>query len=227
MGYTGILGPMEENRPHSGYLKRLEAMESLHEIREDDLGLVRRAQQGDVEAVGELYTRYERKLLNYLYRFTGNREMAEDLVQETFIRAVRYLPAFRPTGSVGGWLYRIAKNLALNHLRRLKRASEVSMDEPRGLEEEEASSLAQTLADPKPGPAQEAGEADLELTVQTALMKISPVYREAMILCDIQGHTYQAAAQILGCPIDTIASRLARGRAQLAQLLGYLKGEIP
>ncbi len=191
--------------------------------------LIRRAQQGDAQAVTELYMRYQRKVLNYLYRFVGNRQTAEDLTQETFVRVVRHLPSYRPTGPVGGWIYRIARNLALNRFRHERVAPEIPLDQPLGVdaEGEEGSSPSERLADPSPGPGQEAIAADLGKTVQAALLQISPLYREAVILCDVQGYAYKEAAELLGCPIDTIASRLARGRAKLAEDLGYLKKEMP
>lgn len=188
---------------------------------------MRRAQEGDSHAVTELYVRYRRRILNFLYRLTGNREVAEDLTQETFIRVVRHLPGYRPTGSVGGWIYRIAKNVAFNWFRHKKVTAEVPLDQPFSSEEEEgALSIAERIADPGPDPAEQAARTGLEKAVQAALSEIVLPYREAVILCDIQGSSYKEAAEILGCPIDTVASRLARGRAKLAALLGHLREEI-
>lgn len=190
---------------------------------EPDQNLVRMAQRGDAAAVTELYARYHRRILNYLYRFTGSREAAEDLTQETFIRVVRNLGRYRPTGSVGGWICRIAKNLALNAIRDRKGKPEISLDETKENAEGEEMTPMDGVADTRATPAQEAGRAEAEAAVQKALQELPPVYREAVILCDIQGSSYKEAAEVLGCPIDTVASRLARGRAKLAELLGYLK----
>jgi RNA polymerase sigma-70 factor (ECF subfamily) len=79
------------------------------------------------------------------------------------------------------------------------------------------------VADTRPSPAQEAGRTEVEEAVRKALLEVPPVFREAVVLCDIQGCAYKEAAEILGCPIDTVASRLARGRAKLAELLGFLQ----
>ena len=190
-----------------------------------DQGLMFKAQQGDPSAVAELYDRYQRKMLNYLYRITGNQEVAEDMVQETFVRVVRHLHSYRPTGSVGGWIYRIARNLALNELRYRRTADQVSLDEPLPNEDGEGVDRAEVIPCPGPKPDEEANRNEVERTVQEALLKISPAYREALILCDIQGHSYKEACEILHCPIDTVASRLARGRGKLAELLGYWKKE--
>lgn len=194
---------------------------------EPDQRLVRRAQRGDTMAVSELYARYQRRILNYLYRLTGSREAAEDLTQETFIRVVRHLGGYRPTGSVAGWIYRIARNLALNGIRDRKGKEALSLDEPRENAEGEEMTPMEIVADSRPSPAQEAGRMEIEEAVQRALLQIPPVFREVVVLCDVQGCAYKEAAEILGCPIDTVASRLARGRAKLAELLEYFKEGAP
>ncbi|MEK7806413.1 MAG: sigma-70 family RNA polymerase sigma factor, partial [Chloroflexota bacterium] len=181
---------------------------------------MRRAQKGDSKAVTELYLRYQRKVLNFLYRMTGNRQVAEDLMQETFVRVVRHLQAYRPTGSVAGWIYRIAENLALNRFRHEKAAAEIPLDSPLSSEEDDELSAGEKVADSRPDPGEEAVRMEMEATVQRALSKVSLPYRETVILCDIQGYSYKEAAEMLSCPIDTVASRLARGRSKLAELLG-------
>lgn len=184
--------------------------------------------EGDEKAVAILYGRYRRKMVNYLYRLSGDRATAEDLTQETFLRVVRHLPSYRPTGSVGGWIYRIARNLAFNRLRDTRRLEEVSLEEsPSGVDPEEGLERKDLIADPAPGPSEEANRLEIGERLQEALLKIPPVYREVLVLCDVQGYGYKEAAEILHCSINTVASRLARGRGRMAQLLGYLRGEAP
>ena len=189
-----------------------------------DSDLIRRAQEGDAQALQALYQRYWRKILNYLYRFTGNRSMAEDLTQDTFFQVVKYLPTYRPIGSVGGWIYRIARNVALHAIRHQSVIKEVSLDEPLELEEGSVN-RADVVASTGPQPDENVGKMEIAELVQRTLLKVTPSYREVLILCDIEGYSYQSAADLLNCPINTIASRLARGRAQLAELLGYLRKE--
>ena len=189
-----------------------------------DSDLIRRAQEGDQQALQALYQRYWRRILNYLYRFTGNRSMAEDLTQDTFFQVVRYLPRYRPIGSVGGWIYRIARNVALHSIRHRALIKEVSLDEPLELEEGSVN-RADVVPSTDPKPDEAVGKLEIAELVQQTLLKVAPVYREVLILCDIEGYSYQSAADLLHCPINTIASRLARGRAQLAELLGYLRKE--
>lgn len=190
----------------------------------DDQALMRLAQRGDQRAVTVLYTRYRRRILNYLYRFTGERASAEDLTQETFVRVVQHLSSYRPTGSLAGWIYRIAGNLALNSLRQKKRLKEFSLDEPLQLEEDSVDRK-ETIASRGLQPDEEAVQSEKEVLIQAALLKVSARYREALILCDMEGYQYHEAAEMLKCSINTVASRLARGRVQLAELLGYLNNK--
>ena len=223
--------PREEKEASSGYSKWGEPppVESGG-LPESDAQLMHLAQRGDPKAITALYLRYRRKVLNYLYRLTGNRHVAEEMTQETFLRVVKHLPSYRPTGSVGGWIFRIAKNLALNSFRDRKGVREISLEESltgQGLEEgHEGLCREEVIADGKLGPAEAVNRKEVERQVQEALLKVTPVFREVLILCDIQGYAYREAAEILKCSINTIASRLARGRAKMAELLGYLKKEI-
>lgn len=213
---------MEEKEDLSGY-SQSEGNLGPRVSPPDDHHLMRMAQRGDAQAVTVLYTRYRRKILNYLYRFTGNRASAEDLTQETFIRVVQHVNSYRPTGSVAGWIYRIAENLALNAIRGRKGISEFSLDEPLQLAEDSVDRK-ETIADDSLQPDEEAVQSEKEALIQAALLKVSAKYREVLILCDLEGYRYHEAAQMLRCSINTVASRLARGRAQMAELLGYLKG---
>lgn len=223
---------MEEKEECPGYLNRREKTEGPEPLKagpegeaQADRELMRRAQKGDQGALSALYTKYRRKVLNYAYRFTGNRASAEELTQETFLRVFQNLHRYRPTGSVAGWIYRIAGNLSLNTLRSRRKAHEVSLDEPLTLGDEGSVDRQEAIAHPGLAPDEEAVRSEREGAVQRSLMKISPRYREVVILCDIEGYPYREVAEMLHVPINTIASRLARGRAHLAELLGYLKKE--
>lgn len=216
----------KENRPREGYSPGGQSLNGSGPAELSDYQLVERAKLGSHQAVTELYTRYRLRVINHLYRFTGDRSLAEDLTQETFIRVVENLGRYKPTGSVAGWIYRIAGNLALNNIRRRKVAREVSLDEPVQFEDGSVERI-DAIANQDPSPAERVNVKEMETQVQGALAKIFPRYREAVILCDIQGYAYKDAAELLDCSINTIASRVARGRAQLAKALGYLKRERP
>lgn len=192
---------------------------------ESDHRLVQRAQRGDPDAVPLLYVRYRRKILNYLYRYTGDRSAAEELTQETFLRVVQHLHRYRPTGSVAGWIYRIASNLGSHTLRHRRQSRTISLDEPVVLDGEEAVDRAEAIPGSSSRPDEEAVQTEREVAVQRQLQHLPPQYLRAVILCDIEGYSYRETAEMLQCPINTVASRLARGRALLAKSLGYLKDE--
>lgn len=231
----GILGgAMEEKRLPRGYPSwraRTEpeprGAEAL--LQAGDEELIRLAQGGRPQAVSVLYMRYRRKVLNFTYRLTGNYAKAEEVTQETFLRVVKHLHSFRPTGSVAGWIFRIARNQALNSLRGHKGVREVSLEEPVGADDQEGREgveRGETLSDWRSGPAEEAKRRETEQRVQEALLELKPVFREVVVLCDIQGIGYKEAAELLRCSINTVASRLARGRMKLARLLGHLREEL-
>lgn len=217
---------MEEKRLRPGSSEQGRPEAPAGSVEPSDQELMALAKEGDERAVAVLYGRYRKRLVNYLYRFVGDSGTAEDLTQETFLRVVRHLPSYRPTGSVAGWIYRIARNLAFNRIRDTRRLEEVSLEEsPAGVDPEEGLEKKDLVADAGPSPAEEACRQEVGSRIQDALLKIAPVYREAVILCDVQGHAYKEAAEMLHCSINTVASRLARGRARLAELLGYLRKE--
>ena len=189
----------------------------------NDINLIERSKQGDRDAFDELYQKYKRPILNYIYRFIGNRSQAEDLTHEVFIRAYVNISKFKPFGKFSSWLYRIAGNLAKNHLRHAsydKRASTITRQTYEGAVE---FSPVDMLEDKKASPEEAAQSAEHKELVQDAINKLAPNIKEAIILCDIEGFSYEEAAKIMKCRPMTVGSRLWRGRKQLAKLLKYIK----
>ena len=189
----------------------------------NDINLIERSKQGDRDAFDELYQKYKRPILNYIYRFIGNRSQAEDLTHEVFIRAYVNISKFKPFGKFSSWLYRIAGNLAKNHLRHAsydKRASTITRQTYEGAVE---FSPVDMLEDKKASPEEAAQSAEHKVLVQDAINKLAPNIKEAIILCDIEGFSYEEAAKIMKCRPMTVGSRLWRGRKNLAKLLKYIK----
>ena len=145
------------------------------------------------------------------YRLTGNRPDAEDLTQEVFIRVFRSLSTYVP-GTFEGWLHRITTNLFLDQARRRGR---IRM-EPLG-------DAAGALPSSAEGGSPERGfeHANLDIDVQAALDALSPGFRAAVVLCDIEGLSYEEIATTLGVSLGTVRSRIHRGRAQLRTALGH------
>jgi RNA polymerase sigma factor (sigma-70 family) len=146
------------------------------------------------------------------YRLTGNSHDAEDLTQEVFVRVFRSLSTYTP-GTFEGWLHRITTNLFLDMTRRKQR---IRFE---GLAEETAARLCGT----EPTPSQAFDERHLDVDVAAAIADLSPEYRAAVVLCDIEGLSYEEIADVLGVKLGTVRSRIHRGRAQLRTALEHLR----
>lgn len=184
----------------------------------DDAELVRRCQAGDGTAWEGIVRSQTRRIYNLCYRFTGQRQEAEDLTQEVFVRMFRTLGKYDPgQGSLNVWLYRVARNLLIDHYRASRRDRMTSSID----DEESPIELTETKA-PSPHRAAELGE--LRETLQKALTRLSPELREAVILRDLQGMEYREIAQVLSIPEGTVKSRINRGRAEMARVLQRMPG---
>src|ERR1022692_1471429 len=144
------------------------------------------------------------------YRLTGNSYDAEDLTQEFFVRVFRSLASYTP-GTFEGWLHRITTNLFLDITRRRQR---IRFE---GLGEETAA----RLRGAEPTPSQAFDDRHLDFDISAALADLPPEYRAAVVLCDIEGLTYEEIADVLGVKLGTVRSRIHRGRAQLRAALEH------
>lgn len=180
--------------------------------------LVERAKRGDNRAFEALVDIYKDKIYTYVLRMLRDPAEAEDVAQDAFLRAYQSLPKFRGASSFQTWLYRIASNLVIDSVRRQKRRQDggVSLDAPMDTEEGQ---MARELADEHRGPEELAESAALQQEVAEAISQISPRLRTVLVLYDIEGMSYQEIADILGCPLGTVKSRLFNARAQLRELL--------
>ena len=165
--------------------------------------LVQRCCDGDREAQGELYARTSRRIYGLLLRMTGSEEAAADLAQETYLRAFARIKDFDARSTIATWLYRIAVNEALQHLRRLQR---------------ERGRLESVLPEVASSGAEDRHSAQLD--VAAALSALSPDDRAVLLLRYQEGLDYRRMATVLDCAEGTVASRLNRARAKLADLLG-------
>lgn len=155
-------------------------------------------------------------LFRLAYRLTANRADAEDLVQESYVRALRSLHGFTP-GSVDAWLRRIATNLFLDGARRRSR---LRFDPfPEGAEER-----VPAIGD---GPERSYEWAHLDKDVAQALAALAPDYRAAVVLCDLEGYSYEEVSETLGIKLGTVRSRIHRGRTHLRQALAHRAPRAP
>jgi RNA polymerase sigma factor (sigma-70 family) len=149
------------------------------------------------------------------YRLSGNPQDAEDLTQETFVRVFRSLADFSP-GTFEGWLHRITTNLFLDMVRRRQRIRFDALPED-----------TERLPGTAPSPEQVYSDTHLDPQVQAALDALSPEFRVAVVLCDIEGLTYEEIAATLGIKLGTVRSRIHRGRVQLREALAHLAPRRP
>jgi RNA polymerase sigma-70 factor (ECF subfamily) len=201
----------------------------MTESADADVLLVERAKRGDKHAFEMLVVKYQRRIERLISRMIRDAALVEDVAQDTFIRAYRALPQFRGESAFYTWLYRIAVNTAKKALVELKRdplVSEWALVSPG--EGEEPSRAENELTD---GETPEAVLASKEIaaTVNAAIDALSEDLRQAIVLREIEGLSYEEIADVMNCPIGTVRSRIFRAREAIAErlrpLLGTREGE--
>ena len=158
----------------------------------------------------EVVREHSARVYRLAYRLTGNQHDAEDLTQEVFVRVFRSLSSYTP-GTFEGWLHRITTNLFLDQVRRKQRIRFDALPEDAG----------DRLAGNDPGPERTWEHSHLDYDVQAALDTLAPEFRAAVVLCDIEGLSYEEIAATLDIKLGTVRSRIHRGRAQLRQSLAH------
>ena len=186
----------------------------------DDSGVVARYLEGDRSAFAELVERYQTRLLNFIYRTTGDRERAEDLVQETFIRVYRHLHRFDQTKKFSTWIYTIASNLAKNELRNRSRNPLVLFQTLRRTWDADQRPL--EWEDNTYRPDDLFRKRHLRRTVEAAVAELPEHHRTVFVLREVEGKTYEEIAEITGCNLGTVKSRLNRARNRFAQIIAPL-----
>lgn len=189
--------------------------------KESDEVLIASFQAGDLGAFNQLVGKYKHQLLNFVFRYLGDHDEADDVVQETFIRVYQKKHTYQPVARFSTWVYTIATNLAKTQLRRRKRLGLFSISSKRAEYGERDFELRDEST-----PADAAAERALRQgVIQNALMSVPEKYREVIILFEIQELSYEEICEITGLNIGTLKSRLNRGRAQLQLLLKQLHDE--
>jgi RNA polymerase sigma-70 factor (ECF subfamily) len=186
-----------------------------------DEELIAAFQQGEREAFTQLVGRYKHQLVNFVYRFVGDYDQADDVVQETFIRLYQKADAYKPVAKFSTWLYTIAANLARTALRSRSRHGMFSLHKKRT---EEGEREIEIRDDRYPADALAEGALRQEI-IQRALNQLPEQYREAVVLYDIQELSYEEICSITGMNMGTLKSRLNRGRTRLQELLKELAHE--
>src|SRR5512136_1644576 len=176
----------------------------------DEQELIRRVQQGDEWAFGQIMAHYKDRIVNYLYQFTGDYQKAVELAQETFIRVFFKAKKYKPIAPLSSWIYTIASNLAKTECRRSRRMATVSLDDlPNSYS---SGTYYEDPADP-----------GLVRNLRQALEELHPRYRVPVVLKDVEGFSQEEIAKIIKRPVGTVKARISRGREQLRRKLEKAK----
>ena len=179
-----------------------------------DEDLVARSRGGDLDSFNQLILRWERPIYALAYRVIGREEDARDVCQETFLRAFRALPGFKGEAKFSSWIYRIALNLCRDWIRRQRRTPTVQMPED--------TEAMERLADRPPVDSVEelVARKELSAVVAEAMAVLPEEQRTAIILKEYHGMTFQEIAELQGCPLSTVKTRLYQGLSVLRRQLG-------
>jgi len=187
----------------------------------DDLVLVRRVQNGDYSAFDALVQRYQERIYATVYHMTSNHEDANDLTQETFIKAYKALGSFKGDSSFFTWVYRIAVNKTINFLKTRKNKIHLSLNDL-DFNAEHHPEIVAFVSDKTPR--RDIGLSELQEKLNEAMQRLSDVHRLVVTLHDVQGLSHEEISKIMDCNTGTVRSRLFYARQQLQGYLSdYLK----
>jgi RNA polymerase sigma-70 factor, ECF subfamily len=180
-----------------------------------DAELVASALRGSEEAFRDLVLRFERPVYALILRMVHEAETAEDLAQEVFVKAYRHLASYDPRRKFASWLFKVAHNSTIDHLRRAQLDTV-----PLAAEQEDGGGLLAVLADTSAeSPAAAAERRDMARALDRAIARLRPEYREAVVLRYVEGLAYQEICEVLGLPVGTVKTNLHRARKELAEAM--------
>jgi RNA polymerase sigma-70 factor (ECF subfamily) len=180
-----------------------------------DAELVASALRGSEEAFRDLVLRFERPVYALILRMVHDAETAEDLAQEVFVKAYRHLASYDPRRKFASWLFKVAHNSTIDHLRHSQLDTV-----PLGAEQEDGGGLLAVLADTSAeSPAAAAERRDMARALERAIARLRPEYREAVVLRYVEGLAYQEICEVLGLPVGTVKTNLHRARKELAEAM--------
>lgn len=207
--------PRREYETEAGGDRRIPRfMQATEPDAPSDDDLLRLLRDGDETAFTVFYRKWQGPIYRFALRMTGREALAEDAVQETFLAVVHGMPGYEPErGSLPGWLFGVARNQLLRRLRRERPYLPLDDD-----------GAAVELPAPDDVFAEVAGRRDIE-RLRRAVLSLPEHYREALVLCALQGVSYEDAAEALGCAIGTVRSRLSRGRELLGARMGVAENQ--
>jgi RNA polymerase sigma-70 factor (ECF subfamily) len=192
----------------------------------DEEALIQQSQAGDLQAFNRLVLEYQSLVYNTAYRVMGEPDAAEDATQEAFISAFQAIKRFRG-GSFKSWLLRIVTNACYDELRRRKRRPSSPLEDLEPLLGDDEADSYGSLATQQENPETAAERVELADAIQDCLNRLPDEFRLVAVLADIQGYEYKQVAEIIGSPLGTVKSRLARARGRLQECLQRYRELLP
>ena len=197
------------------------ALKDLHAL--SDQEVVALAREGRETAYRELVRRYERPVFSLIYRMVRDRALAEDLAQDTFVKVLNALESYRSEYKFSSWIFKIAHNTSLDHLRK-KEPDTLSLDgSPHAETASEIDASTVTAVSSEESPEDYAASRELGGYLEAAIAKLRPEYRTAMILCHVEGRPYEEIAEIMEVPLGTVKTYIHRARNELKGHLEHLR----
>jgi RNA polymerase sigma-70 factor, ECF subfamily len=180
-----------------------------------DTEVVALAQKGKEAAYRELLKRYERPVFSLVFRMVRDREMAEDLAQETFVRVLNNIDRYSPEFKFSSWLFKIANNLTIDHLRR-RRVDTISIEgAPDAVTAESAKATSIAIASGDESPLAELESKELGIAIERAIGRLRPEYRACIMLRHVEDRSYEEIAEIVKLPLGTVKTYIHRARHEL------------
>lgn len=188
-----------------------------------DQEVVLLARSGREAAYRELVRRYERPVFALLYRMVRDRELAEDLAQETFVKALNAIDSYRPEFKFSSWIFKIANNAAIDHLRR-RELDTLSLDgSPHAETPEAMQATALQIGARQESPLDTVEARELGGAIEAAIGRLRPEYRSCILLRHVEGRAYEEIAEILDLPLGTVKTYIHRARNELRLALAHLR----
>jgi RNA polymerase sigma-70 factor, ECF subfamily len=183
---------------------------------ENEINLLKKSKNGDIEAFEELIDGYQKKVFNIAFRMVGNYDDASELAQEVFIKIFKGIKSFKEESTFSTWVYKITTNVCLDELRKTRNNKSISLDEELKLDDGEVQIQ---IVDHRPSPEIILEQKEIKKTVKKAIDNLSHEHRIVIILRELNGLNYGEIAKILKCPVGTVKSRINRARQELKEIL--------
>ncbi len=188
-----------------------------------DADVVALAQKGRESAFRELVRRYERPVFSLIYRMVRDRELAEDLAQDTFVKVLNHIDRYRPEFKLSSWLFKIANNVTIDHLRR-RQLDTVSLDgSPHAATASDVEATSLEVRDRTETALDEMESREIGSAIEQAIARLRPEYRSCILLRHVEGRSYEEIAATLDLPLGTVKTYIHRARHELRQALGHLR----